>query len=277
MCVCVCVHVCVCVCVKCLLGNVESRPLPPPHPVHKQHECNANTVTHPILHYASSPEVNTNRQVQPDPKAASNQPRSARNRRAQESTGEHRTAQDRAQESTARESPGEQRRKPSEASAGVPRRARASTAQESAGEPRRAHGAETSTGEARRPQESRATPGQHRTAHTSRLSSPSLSSFSSSLTLSASSSKPRVLRHIRFSLGQSFSIRLSLGPFPDSSLPHRQQEKPGEPRRADKSGEEPRRPGELHRSTDPQESPQERTIPQRSAVRTTDNPFPQRH
>ena len=150
----------VCVHVKCLLGNVESRPLPPTHPVHKQHECNANTVTHPILHYASSPEVNTKRQVQPDPKAASNQPRSARNRRAQESTGEHRTAQDRAQESTARESPGEQRRKPSEASAGVPRRARASTAQESPGEhteqrraqerpedPRRAERPQGSTGQ----------------------------------------------------------------------------------------------------------------------------------
>ena len=156
MCVCVCMSVCV----KCLLGNVESRPLPPTHPVHKQHECNANTVTHPILHYASSPEVNTKRQVQPDPKAASNQPRSARNRRAQESTGQRRTEHRRAQHGRAQESRGESQVRPAQECQEEPGRARHRRAQESPGEhteqrraqerpedPRRAERPQGSTGQ----------------------------------------------------------------------------------------------------------------------------------
>ena len=70
-----------CVCVKCLLGNVESRPLPPTHPVHKQHECNAHTVTHSISHYASSPKATKQSAVM------SSQEHKER-RRAQGTTGE---------------------------------------------------------------------------------------------------------------------------------------------------------------------------------------------
>ena len=214
-----------CVCVKCLLGNVESRPVPPAHPVHKQHECNANTVTHPIPHYASSPKATRQSAAMSSQEHEEHRgPQESLCRRAQESTGEPRvTKESPGEPKRAQENPGE--RRGTQKSPGKARRA-----EESAGEPGRG---QESTGRQGEPiQESTGEPknGQESTGEPSRAQE--------------STGKPRRAQE---STGEQRRAQRNPGE------PRRAQESPAEHKRAQESPGEPRsaqeRPGELRRAT----------------------------